>query len=107
MCKISALSSPGLKGSPSETKSPIPTSPVLFTKCNNALNRHGGVIKLPAHVATQFDYEVELVVVMGKTAWRVSEADALARFPGTEREPSSKEERHSPGSAAAIVTKGR
>ena len=60
-----------------ETKTPIPTSPVLFTKCNNALNGHNGVITLPTHVGKNFDYEVELVVVMGKTAHRVSEADAL------------------------------
>jgi 2-keto-4-pentenoate hydratase/2-oxohepta-3-ene-1,7-dioic acid hydratase in catechol pathway len=61
-----------------ETNTPIPTSPVLFTKCNNSLNGHNGVIKLPTHVATKFDYEVELVVVMGKTAFRVSEEDALS-----------------------------
>lgn len=61
-----------------ETNTPIPTSPVLFTKTNNTLNSHNGVIKLPSHVGTKFDYEVELVVVMGKTAWRVSEADALS-----------------------------
>ncbi|MGO9137175.1 MAG: fumarylacetoacetate hydrolase family protein [Syntrophales bacterium] len=61
-----------------ETGTPIPTSPVLFTKCNNALNGHNGVIKLPTNVATKFDHEVELVVVMGKTAHRVSEADALS-----------------------------
>jgi len=61
-----------------ETNTPIPQSPVLFTKCNNALNGHNGVIKLPTWVSTKFDYEVELVVVMGKTAYRVSEADALS-----------------------------
>ncbi|MGA2331771.1 MAG: fumarylacetoacetate hydrolase family protein [Syntrophales bacterium] len=61
-----------------ETGTPIPTSPVLFTKCNNALNYHNGVIKLPTNVATKFDHEVELVVVMGKTAYRVSEEDALS-----------------------------
>ena len=61
-----------------ETNTPIPASPVLFTKCNNALNGHNGVIKLPVHVAAKFDYEVELVVVMGKTAHRVSEAEALS-----------------------------
>ena len=65
-----------------ETNTPIPASPVLFTKCNNALNGHNGVIKLPTHVATQFDYEAELVVVMGKTAYRVSEADALSHVFG-------------------------
>jgi 2-keto-4-pentenoate hydratase/2-oxohepta-3-ene-1,7-dioic acid hydratase in catechol pathway len=61
-----------------ETKTPMPASPVLFTKCNNALSGHKGVIKLPTHVATQFDYEAELVVVMGKTACRVSEEEALS-----------------------------
>lgn len=60
-----------------ETNTPIPTSPVLFTKTNNTLNNHNGVIRLPSHVGTKFDYEVELVVVMGRTAWRVSEDDAL------------------------------
>jgi 2-keto-4-pentenoate hydratase/2-oxohepta-3-ene-1,7-dioic acid hydratase in catechol pathway len=61
-----------------ETNTPIPTSPVLFTKCNNTLLGHRGVINLPTHVASKFDYEVELVVVMGKTAHRVSEKDALS-----------------------------
>jgi len=61
-----------------ETHTPIPTSPVLFTKCNNSLNSHKGVIKLPTNVATKFDYEVELVVVMGKAAHMVSDAEALS-----------------------------
>src|SRR5882762_5614310 len=46
-----------------ETKRPMPDSPVLFNKYNNALNWHGGVINLPQKVAKKFDYEVELVVV--------------------------------------------
>jgi 2-keto-4-pentenoate hydratase/2-oxohepta-3-ene-1,7-dioic acid hydratase in catechol pathway len=61
-----------------EAKVPIPTSPVFFNKFNNALLGCGGTIKLPTKVASQFDYEVELVVVMGKTARDVSEADALS-----------------------------
>jgi 2-keto-4-pentenoate hydratase/2-oxohepta-3-ene-1,7-dioic acid hydratase in catechol pathway len=60
-----------------EVKTKMPTSPVFFNKYNNSLNHHGGVINLPQKVATKFDYEVELVVVMGKTAREVSEADAL------------------------------
>jgi 2-keto-4-pentenoate hydratase/2-oxohepta-3-ene-1,7-dioic acid hydratase in catechol pathway len=60
-----------------ETNTPIPTSPVLFTKCNNALNSHDGTVPLPTQVGKKFDYEVELVVVMGKTAKQVSEAEAL------------------------------
>ena len=57
---------------------PTPASPVLFNKFNNALNYHGGVISLPQSVAFKFDYEVELVVVIGRTARKVSEADALS-----------------------------
>ncbi len=60
-----------------ELKMQMPTSPVLFNKYNNALNCHNGVINLP-EVAKKFDYEVELVVVMGKVARNVSEQDALS-----------------------------
>ncbi|GAC1348124.1 MAG: hypothetical protein NVSMB23_28570 [Myxococcales bacterium] len=61
-----------------ETNTPIPTSPVLFNKFANALCGHGAKVKLPVKVATKFDHEVELVVVVGKEAREVSEADALA-----------------------------
>ncbi|HUJ17932.1 MAG TPA: fumarylacetoacetate hydrolase family protein [Nitrospirota bacterium] len=57
---------------------PTPASPVLFNKFNNALNYHNGVINLPQKVAKKFDYEVELVIVIGRTARDVSEADALS-----------------------------
>lgn len=60
-----------------ETGTPIPKAPVLLNKYNNALSGHGGTIKLPTKVATQFDYEVELQVIIGKTAHDVSEAEAL------------------------------
>ncbi len=60
-----------------EVKKPTPDSPVLFNKYNNALNWHGGVINLPQKVAKKFDYEVELVVVMGKTARDVPKEKAL------------------------------
>ena len=39
-------------------------------------------MKLPVDLATQFDYEVELVIVMGRTAARVSAADALSYVAG-------------------------
>lgn len=41
------------------------------------------------------------------TKYPMTEQDALERFADAERESSSKEERHSPGSAAGIVTKGQ
>ncbi len=57
---------------------PTPSSPVLFNKFNNALNFHNGVINLPQNVAKKFDYEVELVIVIGRTARNVSVEDALS-----------------------------
>ena len=65
-----------------EIKLPIPKQPVLFNKYNNALLHHGGTIKLPSAVAKKFDYEIELVIVMGKEARNVSEKDALSCVAG-------------------------
>src|SRR5207248_5136448 len=56
--------------------------PVLFNKFNNTLNCHNGTVKLPVHAATKFDYECELVMVIGKEATKVSEADALSHVAG-------------------------
>jgi 2-keto-4-pentenoate hydratase/2-oxohepta-3-ene-1,7-dioic acid hydratase in catechol pathway len=60
-----------------ETGAAVPTSPVLFNKYNSALNGHRGTVKVSREAATQFDYEVELVIVMGKAARNLSEAEAL------------------------------
>ncbi|HEY1528498.1 MAG TPA: fumarylacetoacetate hydrolase family protein [Candidatus Angelobacter sp.] len=65
-----------------EIGAPIPKAPVLFSKFNVSLNHHNGVIKLPVDVAKKFDYECELVMVMGKEARNVSEADALSYVAG-------------------------
>ena len=61
-----------------EVGAPIPKAPVLFNKYANALSAHEGKVKLPTQVAKKFDYEVELQVILGKTASNVSEADALS-----------------------------
>jgi 2-keto-4-pentenoate hydratase/2-oxohepta-3-ene-1,7-dioic acid hydratase in catechol pathway len=61
-----------------ETGNPIPPVPILFNKYNNALVGHRGRIRLPSKVSTQFDYEVELVVVMGRQARDVPEDKALS-----------------------------
>ncbi|MCL5123693.1 MAG: fumarylacetoacetate hydrolase family protein [Deltaproteobacteria bacterium] len=61
---------------------PFPSQPVLFNKYNNTLNNHNGSIKLPVDVAKKFDYEVELVIVMGKEAKNVPESDALSYVAG-------------------------
>lgn len=65
-----------------ETNAAIPTSPVLFSKFNNTLAADGDEIPLPTKVATQYDWEVELGVVIGKTTRDVSEADALSYVAG-------------------------
>lgn len=54
----------------------VPTTPVLFSKFNNAITGPGEDIPLPAH-AEEYDYEAELVVVIGRRAKEVSEAEAL------------------------------
>jgi 2-keto-4-pentenoate hydratase/2-oxohepta-3-ene-1,7-dioic acid hydratase in catechol pathway len=53
----------------------VPTEPVIFMKPQSALLGHGGVIELP--VANRIDHEAELCIVIGKTASRVSEGEAL------------------------------
>jgi 2-keto-4-pentenoate hydratase/2-oxohepta-3-ene-1,7-dioic acid hydratase in catechol pathway len=59
-----------------ETNSPIPATPVIFSKFNNSIAAHGEDVPLPP-VDTEYDYEAELGVVIGKTARDVIEADAL------------------------------
>jgi hypothetical protein len=59
-----------------ETNNPVPTVPILFNKFNSALNSHNGTIKVSKEPAEKFDYEAELVIVIGRTARNVSEADA-------------------------------
>ena len=65
-----------------EVGAPIPKVPVLFSKFNVALNHHNGTIKLPIEVAVKFDYEVELVIVIGRETKNISEADALSCVAG-------------------------
>lgn len=65
-----------------ESNLPIPTHPVIFSKFNNALAGDGEDVPLIADVAKEFDYEVELCAVIGKTTRNVSEADALDYVAG-------------------------
>ena len=60
-----------------ETGNPVPKQPILFNKYNTALNCHGGTIGVSEEDAQKFDYEAELVIVMGRRARNVAEADAL------------------------------
>jgi 2-keto-4-pentenoate hydratase/2-oxohepta-3-ene-1,7-dioic acid hydratase in catechol pathway len=61
---------------------PVPEWPILFNKFNASLNRHGGEVHLPVDLGGEYDYEVELVIVMGREAHRISEADAASYIAG-------------------------
>ena len=64
-----------------ESGAAIPTSPVLFSKFNNTVAATGEDVPLP-DAGEQYDYEVELAVVMGDTARNVAAADALGTVFG-------------------------
>jgi 2-keto-4-pentenoate hydratase/2-oxohepta-3-ene-1,7-dioic acid hydratase in catechol pathway len=59
----------------------LPKAPLLFAKWPNALIGHGEAIVIPPET-TEVDYEAELGVVIGTTARRVSEANALDHVAG-------------------------
>jgi 2-keto-4-pentenoate hydratase/2-oxohepta-3-ene-1,7-dioic acid hydratase in catechol pathway len=66
-----------------ETNEKLPSVPILFNKYNNALAAHNCTIELPPRdVAYKFDYETELLIVIGKKARHVSEAEALSYVAG-------------------------
>ena len=66
-----------------ETGMALPKAPVLFNKYNNALAAHNATIKLPPReVSYKFDYETELLIVIGKKARNVSETKALDYVAG-------------------------
>jgi 2-keto-4-pentenoate hydratase/2-oxohepta-3-ene-1,7-dioic acid hydratase in catechol pathway len=60
----------------------VPAVPILFNKYNNALTSHGATIRLPTEVATKFDYEVELLLVIGRHAHDVKLEDASKYIAG-------------------------
>lgn len=64
-----------------ECKMEEPEYPVLFSKFNNALAAHQEVIQLPT-TAEKFDYEAELVIVIGQETANVSKEEALSHVFG-------------------------
>ena len=64
-----------------ETGMAIPTSPVLFSKFDNAVAGPDAAVVAPPEVE-RLDYEAELVVVIGRRARRVSRAHALDHVLG-------------------------
>lgn len=64
-----------------EGGSPIPEFPILFSKYDNALVGHGDAV-IAHDLTEELDYEGELAIIIGRTASKVSEADAMAYIAG-------------------------
>lgn len=64
-----------------ETHAAIPTEPVLFMKASSAWNGPYDEVEIPDG-AVKVDWEVELALVIGKTAKNVTEAEALNYVAG-------------------------
>ncbi|MDG3441169.1 fumarylacetoacetate hydrolase family protein [Nitrospirillum amazonense] len=64
-----------------ESNLPLPKEPVLFTKAISCLNGPNDDVMLPKD-SVKSDWEVELGIVIGKTARYVDEADALSHVAG-------------------------
>jgi 2-keto-4-pentenoate hydratase/2-oxohepta-3-ene-1,7-dioic acid hydratase in catechol pathway len=64
-----------------EANLPIPSEPVVFTKAISCLSGPNDDVMLPPD-AKKGDWEVELGIVMGKTARHVSEGEALGYVAG-------------------------
>jgi len=59
-----------------------PKAPIIFTKFPSAIVGPGAAIRWDPALTEQVDYEAELAVVMGRTARRVSAAEALDYVAG-------------------------
>ena len=64
-----------------ETGSPIPEHPVVFFKATSCISGPNDNVMVPKD-STQLDWEVELVIVIGRKAQYVSEKDALKYVAG-------------------------
>ncbi|MCM3714810.1 fumarylacetoacetate hydrolase family protein [Halalkalibacter oceani] len=64
-----------------ECNMPYPKEPIIFSKFANTLTAHNADVKLPTK-GKEFDYEAELVIVIGKEAKNVAKEDALSYVYG-------------------------
>ncbi|GAA3941096.1 fumarylacetoacetate hydrolase family protein [Microbacterium soli] len=65
-----------------ETGMVRPDAPIIFVKYSSSVIGPTDAIRVDPSITTQVDYEAELAVVIGRSARRVSEADALAHVFG-------------------------
>lgn len=80
LCNIFAVAS-NYPNHAKEMGSPIPVRPVVFLKPTSAYVPDGGTIWLPA-ISQNIHHEVELVVVIGKDGFNISESDAIDFIAG-------------------------
>ena len=64
------------------TDAKLPEVPQFFTKATHAVNAPQGDIRLDANVTKRLDYEVELVVVIGKGGRDIAKAQAFEHVYG-------------------------
>lgn len=60
----------------------IPEKPVYFAKNANPAVGDGDTVPLHSHFTQKVDYEVELAVIIGKTAWRIAPGDVESHIFG-------------------------
>lgn len=65
-----------------EANQVIPTTPIFFNKFTTSLNSHNGTIRVSREHARAFDYEAELVLVLGRGGRDIPEATALDHVLG-------------------------
>ncbi len=65
-----------------ESNMELPKTPLLFTKFNSSITGPTDPVRIPEMLTNEVDYEVELGVVIGKTASNVSLEDALGHVFG-------------------------
>lgn len=65
-----------------DTDEDLPKQPVLFSKPPTTVVGPGGAIQHNAKMTQQLDWEVELAVIIGKTATRISAEDAMGHVFG-------------------------
>ncbi|MCG3198943.1 MAG: putative protein YisK [bacterium] len=65
------------RGHAAEGGAPIPDHPVVFLKATTSISGRDRPIILPKPAPNEVDYEAELALIIGKTAFEVSEDKAL------------------------------
>lgn len=64
-----------------ETGRPPTEQPVIFVRFASSVVGHGAPLRSPG-LSPEYDYEGELAVIIGRPAFRVSQAEALAHVAG-------------------------